>query len=312
MDDHSVQDASRLQLPNEVLMHALKVASGVSVEPGPFLSAFQISYTVVHAECVRAYIMAKSAAETKSTTNGPTGQWAVPFKPSGMPSTRFGTPLQLDNGEENYGSCLDWTNIVNNEPDKVADWLRFLIARDRKETVLPLFDLYKSLRGDSEAEKMSAEYHPNWHAFASSGLPLVLMELASDPDIYVPSSDERHDDGTSVSQGYKVLKLTLSAFLIARADVLAQDLDTAMLTLISLKCCLSTLLVTDAYDTLVDDLLSASGRFCQTLWSQRKLLPRSPRYPEVSQGYSDDDMAGFYADAVPCVTGLVKLYHIRR
>lgn len=111
----------------------------------------------------------------------------MPFKPSGMPSTRFGTALMLDNDEEYYGSCLDWSKIVNHEPHKVADWLRFLIGRGRGETILLLFELYLTFKDYSEVRQKPAECHPHWQAYASSGLTSVLMELASDPDIYVPS-----------------------------------------------------------------------------------------------------------------------------
>lgn len=73
--------------------------------------------------------------------------------------------------------------------------------------MLPLYELYFRFKDYSEVGQEPAECHPHWHAYASSGLPLALMELASNPDIYVPSNP-LIDESAPVPE-YKVLVRTL-------------------------------------------------------------------------------------------------------
>lgn len=103
--------------------------------------------------------------------------------------------VRLDNGEEDYSKFLQWPDIVSKEPEKVADWLKFLIGRGREEVITVLVELRESL----SPFLSSIAQHPAWPAYMSSGLPVVLMEFASDPDLYAP---------TSRPKGYKVLTVS--------------------------------------------------------------------------------------------------------
>lgn len=107
--------------------------------------------------------------------------------PDGSPSSRFGRPLVFQIGTVDY-NIMNWTAIAQLEADKVADWIIVMRRHKRRELYLVLHGVSEVLEAaESMATTLATSpYHP-WTVYARTGVPGLLVDLASDLDMYTPT-----------------------------------------------------------------------------------------------------------------------------
>ena len=103
------------------------------------------------------------------------------------PLSRLGRPVILQDGTADY-TGLNWALIAQLEADNIADWIRFMRRHKCKELLLLLHGVIQALEvAEAMPSPHTASSYPPWVAYAKTGVPGLLVDIASDLDMYTPT-----------------------------------------------------------------------------------------------------------------------------
>ncbi|KAH8094547.1 hypothetical protein BXZ70DRAFT_364238 [Cristinia sonorae] len=98
------------------------------------------------------------------------------------PPTRFG--LKLNDDWSLDISSVDWDQVVRHEPYLVAKWIAYLHQNEHPASMALLNALSTLLASSESVKGESTKFAPQWSDFFKSNLVLILMDIASEPDMF--------------------------------------------------------------------------------------------------------------------------------
>lgn len=100
-------------------------------------------------------------------------------------------------------SVIDWEQVGTEEPEQVVKWIQYMRDRDDSHVEFLLPAMFKVMGYGSRRP-------PQFTAFVRSGLPYELIDIASDPTMFVTSRSRfRVSASTQFGQQYHP-ELTIS------------------------------------------------------------------------------------------------------
>ncbi|THH31241.1 hypothetical protein EUX98_g2954 [Antrodiella citrinella] len=176
-----------------------------------------------------------ATADIASIDHGPSASEVLP------PLTQFGR-TNVDGTVDVLS--VDWTQVALLEPENVAQWMFYLHRNQHPQTIRLLHTLAPGYTHPGDI--MPPNITPQWYVYEESGLPGILMDIVSEPDMYCLES------GSFKNVAYSLEILTLlSSFVLHIASPSGTEIMVAH---------------------IVQNVMDKHDRLCEALWNHRRLM----------------------------------------
>ncbi|TCD67068.1 hypothetical protein EIP91_000581 [Steccherinum ochraceum] len=195
-----------------------------------------------------------------------------------MPPTRYATRYHPD-GRADVTS-VDWEQVVNFEPTHTVEWIQYLHAAGLPEIRALLSCLATLIDRNGKVEPGPPM---QWDAYAEAQLPCVLLDIASEPDMF------QHDPVAFKSMNYsaEILQVILFClFLIMPGGLKGR---------------------TDRDLTCMKGISSRIGRFSRAMWEQRH-LHQLPLSRDNAQSHDNGEAPSTVSDAFNVLVLMDRVY----
>lgn len=175
------------------------------------------------------------------------------------PPTRFALLADSDRSSNVYLSSVDFPRVVSFEPDRVAEWILYLHRHKQGWVVTDLLACtHMHIRSHVHAP------FPQWISFIKTNLPIVLMDIVLEPDMFSLEKD--------------AVKVSSPSFLGGYIPTVLQDVSYGSSILSVLVACLT--IMTGLANTrsskleekCTQELLARMDQFFAVMWRNRHIV----------------------------------------